>query len=459
MPKAVKKIGLFVLCFISLFITSFSISAQTLRQVVLHAIKTNPEPQVKFRGWQASREGVYQAIGGYLPKLDVDANAGQERYRDITTDFDDNRLDPRGVDVTLTENIFNGFATTNELARTKNRTLAQGYVVESSTNDIALIAIEAYLNVMRTKEIWRLSQQNYKNHYHTYIMVKHRAGTGLGRKADVAQSFGRLALAKSNLLAANNNYINAKTIFYKVIGYMPKNLATPSGPKPVSLPKTMSQAVNSAIDGNPAMKSAKADIQEAQAQHRAARANFWPHVDLVGVATKGHDLNRDEGRYDNYAGFVRVNYNLFNGGSDKARLSETAYQEEQAKQIRNDVYDKLVEKMQTTWNDYVTAKNQISYLTKHKDAAILTAKMYEIQFKVGHRRLLDVLDGQREQFIAETNFVNGKYNLLFTKYRLLNAEGRLLGYLNISTSYLQQIHKANGTSLYVKENTTKAGLN
>ena len=38
---------------------------------------------------------------------------------------------------------------------------------------------------------------------------------------------------------------------------------------------------------------------------------------------------------------------------------------------------------------------------------------------------------ENELFTARTDYINGCYNLLFSKYRVLNSEGQLLRYLNI----------------------------
>lgn len=54
-------------------------SAETLREAVEQAVRTNPELQVFAKRRFAADEGVKQAQGGYWPRLDLTAGTGRER--------------------------------------------------------------------------------------------------------------------------------------------------------------------------------------------------------------------------------------------------------------------------------------------------------------------------------------------------------------------------------------------
>jgi adhesin transport system outer membrane protein len=292
-------------------------------------------------------------------------------------------------------------------------------------------------------------------------MVKQRTDAGLSRQADLTQSYGRLALAKANLLAAQNNYQDANDIYYKVIGKRPKDLLKPKSPPSAMLPRTEHDAVQAAVNNHPLLKSAKADVQEASAQKRSARSPFWPRIDVSAVGTKGYDLNEIrslEGDYDNYGAFVSLKYNLFKGGSDLARYRETVYLEDQAKQIRNRTYDQVVENMQLAWNGLTTSRSQLIYFQKHRDSAQLTLQAYRQQFQLGKRTLLDLLNSNEELFNAATDYVNGQYKYLFAKFRMLNAEGKLLDYLNIQEPVTYTVTDREKHDLHQMEHSSKVRL-
>ncbi len=407
----------------------------TLPQAVTRTIQTNPEVLVKLKGWLAAQKGIDVAKGGYLPDLDLTGETGVERINSPIQD--EHTLKPIGAGLTLQQMIFDGFATPSEVERNEKLTLAEQYTVQGTSNDIALLATKAYLDVMRTQQIAGFAQDNYRTHQRIYSMIKRRSERGLSRKADMSQAYGRLARAQANLLAAQNNYNNAVVTYYKIVGVMPNNLQLPDSPKPSDLPLGQQDAIHQALDNHPTLKAARADIEEAQAQHKAARAPYYPRLDAVLDGNTGSDIEDYDGHYHDYRAMLKLKYNLFNGGSDKARIEQTALLVQQAEQVQNNTFNQVVENMKLAWNDLQTAQQQLDYLKSHQDAAQATVKAYNQQFKIGKRTLLDVLNTEDEVFSSKVAYLNGKYNLLFSKYRVLNADGKILPYLQVSDPTMQ----------------------
>ena len=56
---------------------------------------------------------------------------------------------------------------------------------------------------------------------------------------------------------------------------------------------------------------------------------------------------------------------------------------------------------------------------------------YQDQFRLGKRRLLDVLDAQTGLFNSLMGLTNGEMAHLFSHYRMLAAMSRLLGTLGV----------------------------
>jgi len=425
-----KKLVLFIggLLLINCTITN----AQTLQQAVAQTVHTNPDILLKLKGWLAAQKGVRKAQGEYLPTVDFNADIGTEHI-DYIIHRNDHNLTPAGVGLSLRQIIFNGFATAYEVERNKKLSVAEKYAVEGTANDTALLAIKAYLDVQSTKEIVNLAKRNYKTHRKIYSMIKRRSKRGLTRKADINQASGRLYKAKVNLLAAQNNYDDAVALYYKIVGSTPSNLITPQGPKPSDLPNSETTIIQQAINNHPMLKAAQADIEEARAQHGASKSTNLPHLNALLSATNGSDLNGYQGHYENYEAALQLKYNLFHGGSDKAYQDETALLVEQAQQIHNHTYNQVIENAKLASNALQTSQNQLAYFKKHRDASILTTGAYYQQFKLGKRTLLDLLNSEDELFNTKIDYINGQSNLLLSKFRILNANGRLLSYLKIPT--------------------------
>jgi len=420
-----------------ILISCISINAQTLQQIVSQTINTNPDVLVDLKGWQAAQKGIRQAQGGYLPSINLNGEFGTEHI-DTPIEPNGHSLTPAGIGLSLRQMIFDGLATPSEVKRNKKLTLAEQYTVEGTSSDVALLAIKAYLDILRNHSIVNLARQNYQTHQKIYSMIKRRSLSGLSREADTNQAFGRLSKADANLLAAGNNCHDTVANFYRITGIMPKDLHIPSGPKASELPATRNIAIQEAIDNHPLLKAARADVEEAQAQHRAALSPFFPRLDAVLSTEHGDDINGYKGHYHDYRAALELNYNLFHGGSDLAYRQKTGYLVEQATQIHNRTYNQVEENAQLAWNALDTSQKQLVYFKNHQNASSLSTNAYYSQFKIGKRTLLDVLNSEDETFTAKLDYTNARYDLLFAKYRVLNATGKLLPYLHIPVPTQQQ---------------------
>ncbi len=130
---------------------------------------------------------------------------------------------------------------------------------------------------------------------------------------------------------------------------------------------------------------------------------------------------------------VRINYNLFSGGADRAREREAAYSINESKAIQLNAYQDIEEGTTLAWNARVFLKQQMQYLRQHVEAALETRNAYDDQFKIGQRTLIDVLDAENELFQARREYLTAEYDDLIAQYRLLNATGSLLESLRITT--------------------------
>ncbi|MGF1708060.1 TolC family outer membrane protein [Enterovibrio baiacu] len=421
--------------------TSF---AQSLEQAVATALDTHPTIRQAFNRFKASEEQVNQAESGYYPSIDFDAGLGREWTDSPSTrrDGDDKELTRREIGLSLRQVIFNGFQTANEINRTEFEASAEQWALFASAEDIALEVSRAYLEYLRAEKIVILSQRNLDSHQAIYDAVKQKTDSGLGSTADLSQVTGRLARAHSNLISSKNNLSDAYITYKKLVNVAPQNTRIPV-PDALLLPESLEQALDISTAYHPTLKVAGNDINAATAQRDSAQGNYYPEVtfDLSagwddnldgtdGTSPTGADVG---GNNDEVLAMVRVSYNLFSGGSDRAREREAAYNINESKAIQQEVYRDIVEGTTLAWNARDFLAQQMTYLRQHVESAIETRNAYEDQFKLGQRTLIDVLDSENELFQARREYLTAEYDDLIAQYRLLNATGQLLQSLRITT--------------------------
>ena len=313
--------------------------------------------------------------------------------------------------------------------RQRARVNSRAYDTFSTAEVTGLKAVEVYLDVLRGQKLVQLATNNLSNHQKTYDRIVKRGERGVGSKADVQQALGRLALARTNLMAEENNLDDAIAAFVNVVGHEPADLQEPESREHL-LPASFDETLITALDNHPQLKSAEADVDAAVEQHQAARALFFPRIHLEISGSNNDNLDGVPGRNKDAQAMIRGRYN-FTGGKDIARRQETVYELEQAKEIRDRTRRQVTESIQLSWNAYETAKQQLEFFRIHVDASKQALIAYRKQFNIGQRTLIDLLDQESEVFQANINYVNGQNEVMFSTYRILAGTGKLLWNLDI----------------------------
>jgi len=415
-------------------IASTSSWATTLQETVDVTIKTNPDVLAASNERNAVSKEIRQARAGYLPTVDLALGTGYESTDSPSTraiSHENVHMNRNEASLNLRQMLFDGMQTKNEVLRHTARTNSRAYSVFGAAENTGLEAVEAYLNVLRRQRLVELTDTNLEAHERTHDQIKLRSERGVGRKADMDQSQGRVALARANQIAEQSNLRDAETNYLRIVGVKSESLSEPESPISL-LPETLDEAISIAIENHPTLKSANSDVDSANSQHDTAAAVFYPRVDFELGTTADNNLDGVKGHNNDVTAMFRLRYNLLNGGKDKARREETAYLISQAAEIRNNTFRQVEQSVRLSWNALETVNRQMSYFQLHVDSSENSQSAYQQQFSLGQRTLLDLLDSENEVFVARQALVNAQYDQLFALYRVLNSTGSLLSSLKVA---------------------------
>lgn len=417
----------------SLAISSLAFAQTTLTAAVDQTLKTSPDVKADAMRRLSTDAALKGAYGGYLPRVDLGYGYGRERTDNSNTLASGPRyLDRREKSATLSQMLFDSMATSSEVARNKARVDSSAYRVAGTSEQMALRVVEAYLDVLRLRENVRLTQENLAAHQKTFDQIELRAQSGVGRKADQDQALARLALAKSNLVSAQANLRDAEINYQRFTGTSPDNFFKPDGPKPSEMPASLEVALEQARANNPLLKQAQADVEAANAQNRAAKAAFGPRFDLEAGINNLDNAGGYQGSDDTKYAMVRMRWNLVRGGSDYARVGETQALTYEAMEIHKRTLLQLEQSVRLSWNTNLSVRDRLPNLKQHAEASLLTREAYMLQFGIGQRSLIDLLDTENEYYTSSVEYLNAQYLELFSRYRLMADMGKLLDTLKVA---------------------------
>lgn len=406
--------------------------SQSLSETVQLTLKTNPDIQASKYNLTAAEELYSQARAGYYPSVDLVLAGGRENSNNTTTralGVDNLYLTREERSLKITQLLYDGFATQN-LVRQQSALVDSALSrLAGSQENVSLRAIQVYLEVLRRNEIVKLTEKNLQEHELTLTKIRERFENGVGTKVDVVQTVGRRAQAKSNQLLSQREVKNGNAQFYRVVGEEPSSLVKPDAIQ--GLPATLEMAIEVAYRNNPGIRAAEADLEAAIAARKQTRAAFQPRFDLELGATRNDDTDGSIGPNDDETAAVRMTFNLYHGGADRARMNEAEAREFAGRETLRSVKLAVQEDVTVIWNELEDIVLRLEYLKAHVDSTDEVLVVYNEQLSLGKRTLLDLLDVQNEQLRARVAYATGQYAELLARYRVLTSVGGLLNGLGI----------------------------
>ena len=399
------------------------VCANTLKDAVRDVLDTNPIIKERLRNYNATQEEINIADAGYYPTLDLQSSAGKKYTGRISNDVAQETYDVFQNSLVLRQNIFNGFSTHEQVNYQKMRTLAAAYSYLEKANDVTLQTIKVYLDLLREKEMLKNSKINLEHNTKIYEKVSKAYKAGLTTLSEVSKIRSSLSLAKSNMMVQQNKLSNAMFNYRRVTGRI---VSIDTLKKPnfnLHLPKNVQKATMFALEYNPSLLVGKYNIKGAEALYRESTSKFMPTVDVEMSQNYNKNYNEFAGDDDRFQAMVVVSYNLFNGGADEAAKRNKLSKLGQEVEVVNDLKRQVVEGMDLSWSAYDLALDQIPFLKNYKSQSAETLKLYSKEYELGERSLLDLLATENDLKRANDELIGAKYNLLLSKYRILDAMG------------------------------------
>lgn len=399
-----------------------------LRDVAQQAVLNSPEVKAKWFEYRAAAEEIDVARGGYLPRLDLNASTGRESLKAPGSNRSSYSSNAYGL--TLTQMLFDGFATRSEVARMNKARLVRYYELLETSENAALEAARAYLDVLRYRQLLTLAEDNYVRHKATHEQIKARTAAGVGRRVDLEQAGSRLALAEINLSTEQANLHDVSARYQRLTGSPPPSGISDDDNAPV-LPDSIDNALQQLYARHPGLLAAIENIEAAQYDIDARRASHLPRVDLRLRSERTSNYQGGSSERDNQVAEVVMNWNLFNGGSDRARERQFGERKQGAIEMREKVCRDTRQTLLIAYNDVLRLREQQVHLNTQVTLLEATRNAYRSQFDVGQRTLLDLLDTENELLSARRAAVNANHDLRLANLRTQAAMGNLLEHLGL----------------------------
>jgi len=411
-------------------------SQMSLSEAISAGVMTNPEYGVVAATRRATDEELEQAKALYLPSIDFSGDTGYEYTKDVGTenranDDDDESLWRYEAGLTLTQMLFDGFETKYENERQKHRVQSSAHRVRETSELVGLSIVEAFLEVIRQRELLSISRDNVSEHLAIMDLIQDGVDAGRSTQADLEQIKARLASSRAQESTIRQQLRIAESNFRREVGDDPRDLVLPTVPVN-SLAPNVDEEVKTAITQSPTLDIFSSDVKVAYAEYKGTGSTLYPQLDLQLNARQGEDLGGVEGKDRSASALVVANWNLYRGGGDVARVREFTHRHQVAKERRADTARAIEDDVRQTWARMVSAGERAREFASQAAANSEVVRAYKDQFSLDRRTLLDVLDAQNELFVSRTNTINSEFLEMFSVFRILGLKGQLLPTLGVA---------------------------
>jgi adhesin transport system outer membrane protein len=400
--------------------------AQPLAEAVRQALARNPEVLAAAANARAVEGQIDQARSGYFPTLDLSVSGGRENVDNPglrAQGLGNRELARDDAAVTVRQMLFDGFQTSQRTTQQEQRLVSARSRLGEAMDDVAARTVDAYLETLRADELLDLARGNERAHLTTLEKTQLRLQQKVGSQADVHQSDARLAVARSAIVQREGNVRDADARVVRLLGHPPRGARRPGSPP--RLPATQGNAVEEALSNHPSVKAAEAEFEAATAAIEAARAAYFPRLDLELTRAQRHNTDGVTGTGNEASAMLVLRFNAFRGGSDQAQVREQTERRVAAREVLENTRRAVTEGVVRAWVALEAARSALTYFSQHVSSTVEVLQSYRAQFDLGRRSLLDVLNAENELFQARSNLVSGEYAISAGEYRLLAAIGVL----------------------------------
>lgn len=356
-------------------------------------------------------EDVAVATANLLPIINWAATATINEPRLPTTSYVTSQL---SISAELL--LFDFGASRYAIDSQKEVVLATRESLVNVEQQVLLRAVQAYQNVRTTQEVVILRQNNVRVISQELRAAQDRFDVGEVTRTDVSLAESSLALARSQLAAAEGDRMQAVEEFRVAVGRPPRNLQ----PAPIApLSRNVEQAKAYAVRNHPLVLAAQRNVSAAELLILRAEAAMKATVTLNGRVGVNDDLVGATQLGVTVAGPI------YQGGRLSA-LARQAMARRDAQRAGLHTTSQNVE--QTVGNAYAlldVARARRDASGRQVSAARQAFEGVREEATLGARTTLDVLNAEQTQLDAQANLITARADEVTASYAVLSSMGLL----------------------------------
>lgn len=395
----------------------YTTTARTLsiENAIQIAVKRNPNIAQTISTLAAQNANIDVAKSQYYPQLKAGMNTG---------DFTSSDKGRQVYSIEANQMLYDFGKVKSSVTTQKNKLAVEQANVLIRIDDISTDTVRTILALLRYRNMVKIAQEQSVAVGRLHEIARLRANAGISSNADPVQAQSYVEFSKSYMISQQNLLKQQEQKLRTLLGF---DVSQTDFVIPDEFIKLSGLYDEPEMNTIPTMIAAKAEIDVAQSQRSQTQLSAYPTISLVGSVSKAlNGRNPNTGLENDTDGSVSVQMssNFYQGGAVGSQVKAAGFAEQAARAKLNATYLNIVDQTQIARESIENTDKQIWVLMDRERSTAKTRELYEEQYKLGKRSILDLLSSEQSYQSSRLERESARFDIYDTIAVYINVTGK-----------------------------------
>ncbi|MCR4532709.1 TolC family protein [Acinetobacter venetianus] len=386
-----------------------------LVDAIHYSIQQNPDISQSIASLSSQNAAIDVAKAGYYPQFSGGISTG-----DLTTGEKGRQL----LSLNATQMLYDFGKIKSGVSVAQAKVQVEQANVLVSIDENAQDVAQTIINIQRYLQLNKIAEQQIAGIQHIQEIANLRAKAGISSQADPIQAQSYLELAQSGLIAQQSLLRQYQQHLATLLGIDVFNKVWLI---PADLVKQSDLYGEPQFNIIPKMIAAQANVEVAKAQKDQTRLSRYPTLAVKGSLNqalngRNPNNNKDDGFYSSI--MLEATSQFYQGGAISSQVKMASYAEEAARSQVNSVYREVLDQIRASREQIENRQRQMLVLANRQATTVRTRELYQEQYKLGTRSLVDLLNAEQAIHSANTELETARYDIYNSIVQYIAATGR-----------------------------------
>lgn len=390
-------------------------TAMSLNNAVEYAVQRNPEIAQRLSILASQNAMIDIVKAQYFPQITGGIGTGN-----LTSSQRDRQM----LSLTATQLLYDFGKVKASVDTQKIKLELEQANVLLSIESIAYQVCAAIINIERYRKSIQISEQQISGIQHILDIANLRARAGISSLADPIQAESYLQSAQSSLIAQQSLLQQYQQRLSILLGF---DITSKYWEIPTQWVQASDLFTEPDFEQIPKMIVAQTEVEVAKAEKKQTSLSHYPTISIkAGLSQSLNGVNPNNNKNDSLDQSISIeaSSNFYQGGANAARNRVASYAETAARSKVNAVYLTVLDLVRTTRENIENKQHQMQVLEARQSTTLKTRELYQEQYKLGTRTVLDLLNAELAIHAAANELEGARYDIYTSLAQYIETTGR-----------------------------------